>query len=90
MSISYKTSGVDLEAGEETVKRIKPLVRSTFSPNVLADIGLFGGFYDASFPEYKHPVLVASTDGVGTKLEDCLCYRSSRHSRTMSCQPLRQ
>lgn len=69
MAITYKTSGVDIEAGDETVKRIKPLVRSTFNEKVLADIGLFGGFYDAKFEEYEHPVLVASTDGVGTKLK---------------------
>ncbi len=43
MSNTYKDAGVDIEAGEETVKRIKPLVRSTFSDKVLADIGLFGG-----------------------------------------------
>jgi phosphoribosylformylglycinamidine cyclo-ligase len=69
MAITYKTSGVDIEAGDETVKRIKPLVRSTFNDKVLADIGLFGGFFDAKFEEYEHPVLVASTDGVGTKLK---------------------
>lgn len=69
MGLSYKTAGVDIEAGDETVKRIKPLVRSTFNDKVLADIGLFGGFYDAKFEEYQHPILVASTDGVGTKLK---------------------
>jgi phosphoribosylformylglycinamidine cyclo-ligase len=69
MAITYKDSGVDISAGEETVNRIKPLVKSTFNDRVLADIGLFGGFYDASFPEYEHPILVASTDGVGTKLK---------------------
>ncbi len=69
MGLSYKTAGVDIEAGDETVKRIKPLVRSTFNDKVLADIGLFGGFFDARFEGYDHPILVASTDGVGTKLK---------------------
>jgi len=67
---TYKTSGVDIEAGEETVRRITPLVRSTFNNRVLADIGGFGGLYDASFlKEYQRPVLVSSVDGVGTKLK---------------------
>ena len=69
MDKTYKDAGVDIEAGDETVKRIKPLVRSTFNDKVLADIGLFGGFYDGKFEGYEHPILVASTDGVGTKLK---------------------
>lgn len=69
-SITYKSAGVDIEAGEETVSRIKPLVRSTFNSNVLADIGGFGGLYDVTFlKEYERPVLVSSVDGVGTKLK---------------------
>lgn len=69
-SITYKSAGVDIEAGEETVSRIKPLVRSTFNSNVLADIGGFGGLYDVTFlKEYDRPVLVSSVDGVGTKLK---------------------
>ena len=67
--LTYKSSGVSIEAGDETVSRIKPLVRSTFTPGVISDIGLFGGLFDARFPGYDHPVLVASTDGVGTKLK---------------------
>ena len=67
---TYKTAGVDIDAGEETVERIKPLIRSTFNENVLADIGGFGGLYDVSFlKEYDRPVLVSSVDGVGTKLK---------------------
>jgi phosphoribosylformylglycinamidine cyclo-ligase len=69
MSMDYKTAGVDIEAGDETVRRIKPLVRSTFNENVLADIGLFGGFFEANFKDHQHPVLVSSVDGVGTKLK---------------------
>jgi len=66
---TYKSSGVDIDAGEELVRRIKAPVRSTFSKNVLNDIGLFGGFYKASFKGYRQPVLVSSVDGVGTKLK---------------------
>jgi phosphoribosylformylglycinamidine cyclo-ligase len=66
---TYKAAGVDIEAGDELVHRIKPLVRSTFTPQVMTDIGLFGAFFDAKFPEYEHPVLVSSVDGVGTKLK---------------------
>ena len=66
---TYKQSGVDIEAGDEFVRRIKEKVRSTFSPAVLADIGSFGSFYDAKFKGMASPVLVSSTDGVGTKLK---------------------
>jgi phosphoribosylformylglycinamidine cyclo-ligase len=65
--MDYKAAGVDIEEGDELVRRIKPRVRSTFNSNVLADIGLFGALYDARFPDYAHPVLVSSTDGVGTR-----------------------
>ena len=75
--MDYKTAGVDIEAGDDLVRRIKPLVRSTFNSNVLADIGLFGALYDAKFPEYEHPVLVSSTDGVGTKLK--IAFAMDRH-----------
>jgi len=54
------------------------MVRSTFSERVLTDIGLFGAFYDASFPTYKHPVLVSSVDGVGTKLK--VAFMMNRHN----------
>jgi phosphoribosylformylglycinamidine cyclo-ligase len=83
MAISYKTAGVDIAAGDETVNRIKPLVRKTFNQNVLTDIGLFGGFYDARFPEYKHPILVASTDGVGTKLK--IAFLTNKHNTVGQC-----
>jgi phosphoribosylformylglycinamidine cyclo-ligase len=66
---TYKSSGVDIHAGEETVNRIKSLVKSTYTKNVLHGIGLFGAFYELDLPEYKKPVLVSSVDGVGTKLK---------------------
>jgi len=67
--ITYKDAGVDIEAGEEMVNRIKPLVRTTFTPGVLADIGSFGAFFRPDFSGLSDPVLVSSVDGVGTKLK---------------------
>ena len=67
--MDYKSAGVDIEAGEALVESIKPNVKATRTPGVLSEIGLFGGFFDARFPDHAHPVLVASTDGVGTKLK---------------------
>ncbi len=77
-AITYKSAGVDIAAGEETVSRIKPLVRSTFTSNVVADIGGFGGLFDVTFlKEYERPVLVSSVDGVGTKLK--VAFMAGRH-----------
>lgn len=69
MESTYKSAGVDIDAGEETVRRIKGLAKSTFNQNVLSGIGLFGAFYEFDFTGYKKPVLVSSVDGVGTKLK---------------------
>ncbi len=69
MDQTYKASGVDIEAGEETVDKIKGYAKSTFNKSVLADIGMFGAFYEPDFSGYKNPVLVSSVDGVGTKLK---------------------
>ncbi len=66
---SYKSSGVDVKAGEALVDSIKDMVKSTHTPGVLANIGGFGGFFKPDFAAYKNPVLVSSTDGVGTKLK---------------------
>ena len=66
---TYKESGVDIDAGEKLVRRIKKPIRSTFNRNVLTDIGMFGAFYRADFKGIKKPVLVSSVDGVGTKLK---------------------
>lgn len=68
--VDYKASGVDIEAGNEVVRRIKTAVESTFSPYVLTSIGSFGALFDlkALLEHYRHPVLVQSIDGVGTKI----------------------
>ncbi len=66
---TYKDSGVDIDAGDEFVDRIKPLVRSTFRPEVLTDLGGFGGLFGFQAKKYQDPVLVSGTDGVGTKLK---------------------
>lgn len=69
MAITYKDAGVDVEGGNRFVKKITPFVRSTFTKDVLADIGGFGSLYAANFKEMDEPVLVSGTDGVGTKLK---------------------
>lgn len=67
MGETYAAAGVSIEAGDEAVQRIKDKVRSTFRPEVIGDIGGFGGLFAFANHRYKHPVLVSSTDGVGTK-----------------------
>jgi len=69
VELTYKTAGVDIKAGEETVKKIKGFAKSTFNENVLSDLGLFGGFFEFQKNVYAEPVLVSSVDGVGTKLK---------------------
>ncbi|HCP16486.1 TPA: phosphoribosylformylglycinamidine cyclo-ligase, partial [candidate division WOR-3 bacterium] len=66
--MKYKDSGVNISKANQTVKDIKKLVRSTYSKNVLSDIGIFGSIYSGKFSGYKKPVLVSSCDGVGTKV----------------------
>jgi len=66
---TYRDAGVDIDAGDEFVDRIKPLVRSTFRPEVLTDLGGFGGLFRLQTKKYEDPVLVSGTDGVGTKLK---------------------
>ena len=67
--IDYKSAGVDIDAGNEAVDRIKDGVKSTFTSNVLTGIGSFGSLYDLKpiLEKYNHPVMVQSIDGVGTK-----------------------
>ncbi len=69
MGLTYKESGVDVEGGNNFVRRITPFVKKTFSERVITDIGGFGALFSGSFKEMKEPVLVSGTDGVGTKLQ---------------------
>jgi phosphoribosylformylglycinamidine cyclo-ligase len=66
--MDYKASGVDIDAGNETVRRIRGLARSTFTSGVLSEIGSFGGLFRVDPARFADPVLVSSADGVGTKL----------------------
>ncbi len=75
--MDYKTSGVDIDAGNEVVRRIKGLARSTFTPGVLSEIGSFGGLFRLDPERFADPVMVASADGVGTKLK--VAFLANRH-----------
>src|SRR5262245_22771296 len=74
--MDYKSSGVDIDAGNETVRRIKSLARATFTPGVLSEIGSFGGLFTLG-TSWRDPVLVSSADGVGTKLK--IAFLARRH-----------
>jgi len=74
---SYRDAGVDIDAGNETVRRIASLARSTFTRGVLSDIGSFGGLFSLDRDRYREPVLVSSADGVGTKLK--IAFMTGRH-----------
>ncbi|MFC1484295.1 phosphoribosylformylglycinamidine cyclo-ligase [Candidatus Neomarinimicrobiota bacterium] len=76
-SLSYKASGVDIDAGEAAIRRIKKLAKDTHGPQVLSGLGGFGGLYQFPTDRYHQPVLVSSTDGVGTKLK--LAFLTGRH-----------
>ena len=75
--MDYKASGVDIDAGNETVRRIRRLAHSTFTPGVLSEIGSFGGLFRLDPGRHRDPVLVSSADGVGTKLK--VAFMSGRH-----------
>jgi phosphoribosylformylglycinamidine cyclo-ligase len=75
--MDYKAAGVDIDAGNETVRRIRGLARSTFTSGVLSEIGSFGGLFRLDPGRYRDPVLVASADGVGTKLK--VAFLANRH-----------
>src|SRR5256714_14481044 len=66
---TYADAGVDIDAANRATERIRELARTTFNPRTLSDIGSFGGMFDGAFPDMRQPVLVASADGVGTKLK---------------------
>ena len=75
--MDYRRSGVDIDAGNETVRRIRSLARATFTPDVLSDIGSFGGLFRLDRERFHDPVLVSSADGVGTKLK--VAFMTGRH-----------
>jgi phosphoribosylformylglycinamidine cyclo-ligase len=75
--MDYKSAGVNVDAGYEVVKRIKNKTKATFDKNVLSNIGAFAGSYDISNLDIKDPVLISSTDGVGTKLK--LAFALNKH-----------
>ena len=76
--MDYRQAGVDIDAGHEVVRRIRTLARGTYTPGVLSDIGSFGGLFRLSAASLSDPVLVASADGVGTKLR--LAFMTGVHS----------
>jgi phosphoribosylformylglycinamidine cyclo-ligase len=75
--ITYKDAGVDIEAGDELVERIKPAVKRSMRPEVLGGLGGFGALFELPVGRYRKPVLVSGTDGVGTKLR--LAIETGRH-----------
>ncbi|MGC2643968.1 MAG: phosphoribosylformylglycinamidine cyclo-ligase, partial [Pseudolabrys sp.] len=75
--LTYAQAGVDIDAGNRMVELIKPLVRATARPGADAEIGGFGGVFDLKRVGYRDPVLVAATDGVGTKLK--VAVETGRH-----------
>jgi len=76
-TLTYKDAGVDIETGDRFVDRIRPLVKQTFRKEVLSDIGGFGGVVKLDTERFPHPLLVAATDGVGTKLR--IAFEMNRH-----------
>ena len=77
MGYSYRDAGVDIQAGNEVVERIKPAVARTLRPEVLGGLGGFGGLFKLDLGKYPDPILVSGTDGVGTKLR--LAFQMNRH-----------
>jgi phosphoribosylformylglycinamidine cyclo-ligase len=75
--LSYAQAGVDIDAGNSLVERIKPIVKNTFRPGVLTGLGGFGALFELPLERYREPVLVSGTDGVGTKLK--LAMQLGRH-----------
>jgi phosphoribosylformylglycinamidine cyclo-ligase len=75
-SLTYRDAGVDIDAGDELVENIKPFAKRTLREGVLAGIGGFGALFEIS-RNYREPVLVSGTDGVGTKLK--LAFELNRH-----------
>ena len=81
--ITYADSGVDVQAGEEAVNRIKELASSTFNSQVLTGLGAFGGFFQPDISHINEPVLLSSTDSVGTKLK--VAFMTDKHTTIGQC-----
>lgn len=77
MSITYKQAGVDIDEADRFISKISPLVKTTFRKEVLTEIGLFAGLFKLDLRNYKEPVLVSGTDGVGTKLK--IAFEADKH-----------
>jgi len=75
---TYRDAGVDIDAANRATEKIKELARGTFNARTLSEIGSFGGMFDGAFPEIRRPVLVASADGVGTKLK--IAFATNTHN----------
>src|SRR3989441_807613 len=75
---TYRDAGVDIDAANRATEKIKELARGTFNARTLSEIGSFGGMFDGAFPEMREPVLVASADGVGTKLK--IAFATNTHN----------
>lgn len=75
--LTYRAAGVDVEAGYETVKLIKQHTKRTMIPGVLGELGSFGGFFEITKEDYRNPILVSGTDGVGTKLQ--IAFMTGKH-----------
>lgn len=88
LSLSYKDSGVDIDAGDDLVQRIKPLARGTSRTGVLGALGGFGGLFNINELQYKNPVICEVTGGVGTKIKlslDCELYESIGYDLVAEC-----
>ena len=75
--VDYRSAGVDIDAATKALKKVRDEARSTYQPGTLSDIGSFGGLFRLDTERYRRPVLVASTDGVGTKLK--IAFETGRH-----------
>ena len=75
--LSYEDAGVSIEQGNELINRIKKTTSSTHRPGVMGGLGGFGALFDIASLNYKHPILVSGTDGVGTKIK--LAIENNRH-----------